>query len=153
MHYALWRCRHFGKVLSGDQHKAVALVLFPDHVHFSFFGLFRDLWLIIGVIGIFKLCKVLHKENLLARLRPAGKLYYLWFIGVSPPDQRMGYGSKLLQELCVDAAALGRVICLETSVTENLPWYRAHGFELYHTLNAGGHPLYFLRQVEPFAVA
>lgn len=144
LRYAMMRCLSFGKVVTNENQKAFALVLFPDKVRFSFLSLFRDLQLIFYVIGFFNLFKVMRKEALLKRLRPVENLYYLWFIGVSPPDQGKGYGSALLRELCADAAVLGRKVCLETSVEQNLFWYKAHGFLVYHTLDTGDYPLYFL---------
>lgn len=84
--YGFRLCWYFGMVLIILWQRAFVLLLFPDQVYFSFSPLFRVLQLIIGIIGVFKLFKVLHKENLLERLRPAGKMYYLWFTGVSPPD-------------------------------------------------------------------
>lgn len=78
-------CRYLGIALIFLWQRSFVLVLFPDRFSFSYSPLFRMLQLIIGVIGVFRLFKVLHKENLLERLRPAGKLFYLWFDGVSPP--------------------------------------------------------------------
>jgi hypothetical protein len=76
---------HIGAIWIFLWQSAFVWLLFPDRVCFSFSPLFRMLQLLIGVIGVFKLFKVLHKENLLECLRPAGKLYHLWFAGVSPP--------------------------------------------------------------------
>jgi ribosomal protein S18 acetylase RimI-like enzyme len=144
MRYAMQRCWSFGKVITNDDQNAFALVLFPDKIRFSFLSIFRDLQLVFYVIGFFDLFKVMRKEAMLKRLRPIENLYYLWFIGVSPPDQGNGHGSALLKELCADAAVLGRQICLETSVARNLSWYKAHGFEVYYTLDIDDFPLYFL---------
>lgn len=146
MRYALRRCDAFGKVVDSADGKAVALVLFPDQVRFSFAALYWDLQLIFGVIGLSKLFSVMRKEALLRRLRPEGKLYYLWFIGVDPDAQGQGLGGELLDRLCADAAMMGRTICLETSTAENLPWYSSHGFELYHQLGSGDYPLYFFKR-------
>lgn len=144
MRYAMQRCLSFGKVVTNEDQNAFALVLFPDRVRFSLLSFFRDLQLIFDVIGFYYLFKVMRKEAMLKRLRPVENLYYLWFIGVYPPDQGKGYGSALLSELCADAAVLGRRVCLETSVARNISWYKAHGFEVYHTLDTGDYPLYFL---------
>ncbi|MEQ7802060.1 hypothetical protein ABDJ41_19850 [Pedobacter sp. ASV1-7] len=86
MAVALRLCLYLEIFFRCVRRRAFVLLLFPDRVCFSFSPLFRGLQLIIGVIGVFKLFKVLHKENLLERLHPAGKLFYLWFDGVSPPD-------------------------------------------------------------------
>lgn len=146
MLYAFRRCQSFGKMVVGSDGKAVALVLFPDQVRFSLTALFWDLQLIFGVIGLSKLFSVMRKEALLRRLRPEGKLYYLWFIGVVPDAQGQGLGGELLELLCADAAMMGRTVCLETSTVENLSWYSSHGFELYHQLGSGDYPLYFFKR-------
>lgn len=131
MIYAFEQCYDFGKVVQAEEGQGCALILFPDRIRFSFRSLIRDLNLVFKVIGLFKLLRVIRKEQLLKRLRPSHQLYYVWFIGVSPLYQGRGIGSSLLDELCADAQRMNRMICLETSVEENVSWYVANGFQMY----------------------
>ncbi|WP_262511119.1 GNAT family N-acetyltransferase [Chitinophaga flava] len=63
----------------------------------------------------------------------------LWFIGVMPGTQRQGIGRQLLREA---VAHSGCPVYLETSMKENVQWYRKNGFEVYHYAD-----LYMLRTV------
>jgi len=66
----------------------------------------------------------LHSRSVTARH------VYLLFLGADPPYQGQGIGGSLLQSL-VARADRERLPCyLETAEGGNLPFYRAHGFEV-----------------------
>lgn len=94
-------------------------------------------------IGIGNVRRALRREVLIQKARPAGPMYYLWFIGVDRRYQGRGIGSQLLEELIEHSAGLQRPVYLETSTLANLPWYKRFGFDVYGELDLG-YTLYFL---------
>lgn len=143
--YALENCYDYGRVVLTDDRYACALVLFPDRKRITFRSIYRDLKLIVKVVGIFNLVRVLKRNSLIKKQHLLNKTYYIWFIGVFPQKQNMGIGTTLLSELIHDAKSTGRPVFLETSDPNNLDWYRKHDFELYQEVDIG-YPLYFLNR-------
>jgi ribosomal protein S18 acetylase RimI-like enzyme len=58
-----------------------------------------------------------------------GPYYYLSVLGVTPPQQGNGYGTKLLSALCARADREQRALYLETQTEANVSWYEHFGFE------------------------
>lgn len=48
-----------------------------------------------------------------------------------PESQGRGVGGKLLSDIIDDAKSLERPIYLETSTTENIPFYEKYGLQIY----------------------
>lgn len=145
MDYSFEVCNRFGRVYLSENRKAVALVLFPDRVKTTPFTLFLDVKLAATAIGPSHLKKAMARERKIKALQPVGLLYYLWFIGVHPSVQGKGLGRTLLHSIIEDAGKEERLLCLETSTPENVPWYGKSGFEVYNQLDLG-YTIYFLKR-------
>lgn len=146
MDYSFEVCYRFGRVYLSENREAVALILFPDRVKTSAATLFLDVKLVVTAIGLSHLTKALAREKRIKTLQPGGTLYYLWFIGVAPSAQGKGIGRTFLEEIIKDAGKQTRLLCLETSTPENVPWYTKAGFTLYNQLDLG-YTIYFLKRV------
>jgi ribosomal protein S18 acetylase RimI-like enzyme len=145
MDYSVEFSRAFGEVLISEDHKACALILFPDKEKINLTSILLDIKLIWYCLGVSHIYKALSLKSRINQLRPKNKLmYYLWFIGVNPKDQHAGAGSKLLKEIIAESQAQGRPIYLETSTIKNLSWYQRFGFKIYNELNIG-YRLFFLK--------
>ena len=59
-----------------------------------------------------------------------GLHWYLWGLGVDPPYQGRGIGSKLMQPVLARADSDGLPCYLETMNERNLPLYQRHGFHI-----------------------
>lgn len=145
MAYSFDVCNRFGQVFLSDDRTACALVLFPDKKKTTVQSVWWDVRLLASCTGIFNAGKVLSREAKIKKRQPAGALYYLWFIGTDPLQQNKGTGSKLLQEVIRESERANRVLCLETSTVENIPWYRKFGFEIYNELHLP-YRLFFLKK-------
>lgn len=136
--FAMSGAAEFGKVVGDDDGKAFAVVIYPDRVRLSFRSLSRTLYFILRIAGLKRLLGVLKKEAQLKALKKSSfgdqDLYYLWFIGLSKKDRGKGFGTALLRELMAEAESMGRILVLETSSEENIPFYRKAGLECYQVL-------------------
>lgn len=146
--FALAEAAEFGKIVSEDSDKAFAVVIYPDRVRLSFRSLSRTLYFILRIAGLKRILAVLKKEAKLKALKKSSfgdrGLYYLWFIGLAKKDQGKGRGTALLRELMAEAQNMGRILVLETSSEENIPFYWKAGLECYQVLKLK-FPLYCFR--------
>jgi ribosomal protein S18 acetylase RimI-like enzyme len=71
----------------------------------------------------------------------AGKHWYLWAIGVDPPDQGMGVARRILQPVLARADQTRCPCYLETHKEANLPIYQRLGFEVVSQVPVPGHPI------------
>ena len=146
MEYSFDICNAFGDVWISEDGQACALVLMPDKKKASLSAILWDVRLALSVIGINRIGPVLSSESKIKSFHPKEPFSYLWFIGVKPELQNKGKGSQLLREIIEESKQGKRPIYLETSVNENLPWYKNHGFEIFNTLDLS-YNLYLLRNV------
>lgn len=144
MSYSFELCHRYGKVFLADNKTGCVLVILPDKKRTTLYSIYLDLKLIFSCMGLLNVGKTVARESKIKSLQPASDIYYLWFIGVDPDAQNKGTGSALLQELMVDAAAMERIVCLETSTVKNIPWYEKFGFSIYNQLDLG-YKLFFLK--------
>lgn len=144
MDYSFKVCDAFGDVWMSDDSVACALVLYPDKKKTSLNAISWDAKLALSVIGLDRVGKVLGRESKIKAYHPKQPFSYLWFIGVPPASQGKGIGSRLLEEIIHNSEEQGRPVYLETSVDRNLPWYKAHGLEIFQTLDLT-YQLYMLR--------
>lgn len=145
MDYSFEVCSLFGEVWLSNDHKACALVLYPQQKKTTFKVILLDIRLIFRAIGVSGIQKTLNREALVKELQPKEKMAYLWFIGVDTTAQHQGIGSKLLKEVIADATVKNLPIYLETSTVKNLPWYQRFGFEIYNKLELS-YALFFLKR-------
>lgn len=144
MRYSFNVCSKYGKVVISEDKKACALVVLKKKT-FSIQSLIWNLQLVLGVVGTGNIGKVLKRESLISKQHPADPFYYIWFVGVHPDHKGKGIGSKLLNDLIKDAAAMNLPIYLETSTERNIPWYQRSGFEVFHEVDLG-YKLSFLKR-------
>ncbi|WP_426587957.1 GNAT family N-acetyltransferase [Mucilaginibacter sp. R-33] len=145
MEYSFDICLLFGKVLLSDEHNACALILYPQRKTVNYRSIWLDIKLIFNSIGLFRVKTALSREAKIKAFHPKLPITYLWFIGVLPNYQHQGIGTQLVWEIIRLSETEGMPIFLETSTSENLPWYRNLGFEVYQTLDLT-YSLYFLRR-------
>jgi len=151
MDYSFKVCDAFGDVWMSDDGVACALVLYPDKKINSLNAISWDAKLALSVIGLGRVGKVLGRESKIKAYHPKQPFSYLWFIGVPPESQGKGIGGGLLEEIIHHSEEQGRPVYLETSVDRNLPWYKAHGFEIFQTLDLT-YQLYMLRTINGHSV-
>lgn len=137
MDYSFEICRMFGDIFLSDDKKACALVLFPDKKKTSLKTIVLDLKMAIHCVGISRVLEILNRNSRIKKSYPKNPICYLWFIGVLPAERKKGIGSDLLGEVIRVADSLKRPIYLETSIRENLPFYRKFGFTVYNELEFG----------------
>ncbi len=106
-------------------------------------------WLLLPLLGPRALARVVRDARRTDRL-VAGYLRpddaYLWVVGVRPEAQGRGLGGVLVRGVLADArrAGLARVV-LVTHQADNVPLYRALGFDLVDdTARSRGHLLHVM---------
>jgi ribosomal protein S18 acetylase RimI-like enzyme len=145
MEYSFNTCFYSGDVWISDDELACALLLFPEKKKTTVRSILWDVNLATNAIGLSRVFTVLKRESLIKKNHPDRQFTYLWFIGVDPHVQKRGVGSKLLNEVIDMNAKKERPIYLETSVANNLSWYKKFGFEIYHKIDLN-YDLYLLRR-------
>ncbi|XHR95546.1 GNAT family N-acetyltransferase [Mucilaginibacter sp. UC70_90] len=145
MDYSFEVCSLFGEVWLSDNHKACALVLYPQQKKTTLKTILLDIQLIFRAIGVNGIKNALNREAQIKQLQPKVEMAYVWFIGVNIKDQYQGIGTKLLKEVIAEAALKNQPVYLETSTVKNLPWYERLGFKIYNEL-AFGYTLFFLKR-------
>jgi GNAT superfamily N-acetyltransferase len=145
MDYSFEQCYLFGEVYLSDDRKACALLLYPHQKTTTFKTIQLDFKLLFHTISLKNISKTLKRESKIKQIQPKINMIYLWFIGVDPKFQHAGIGTKLLEELMAYAQQQNLPLYLETSSVQNLPWYKKHGFQLYHQLDLS-YKLHFLKK-------
>jgi GNAT superfamily N-acetyltransferase len=145
MAYSFDVCMEFGDVFFSENGEACALILYPHLKKISFYSLWLNIKLILKAITIWGVAKTLKRESRIKAIQPKGPMAYLWFIGVNHLYQHTGTGSPLLKEVINYANQKELPVYLETSTTENLPWYNRFGFQIYSELELG-YKLFILKR-------
>ncbi len=145
MSYSFETCYRYGKVFLSDDRKGCALVLLPEKKKATLYSICLDLSLILFCTGLVNIKKIINRESKIKQFQIKGNIYYLWFIGVFPGEQKRGTGTQLLNDILEDANSEQRTFCLETSTLKNIPWYEKFGFHIYNELNLG-YQLFFLKK-------
>jgi ribosomal protein S18 acetylase RimI-like enzyme len=145
MDYVFEMCLMFGNVWLSDNRKGCALTLYPGDKRATFKTIWLDAKLIFKAIGIRKVKAALYREARIKEKQQKQAMTYLWFIGVDPAGQHKGTGSKLLAEVIAFSGEQGLPVYLETSVQQNLAWYKRFGFGLYDRMELP-YTLYFLKR-------
>ncbi|MEJ5962644.1 GNAT family N-acetyltransferase [Pedobacter immunditicola] len=146
MDYSFEQCYLFGEIYLSDDRNACALILYPHQKITTLKTIKLEFKRLFHTISLKNISKTLKRESKIKHIQPKTNMLYLWFIGVEPKFQHTGLGTKLLKEL-LDYAQLQQLpVYLETSTIQNLPWYKKHGFQLYHQLDLS-YKLHFLKKV------
>jgi GNAT superfamily N-acetyltransferase len=88
-----------------------------------------------------------YVERLRKQLLPQPH-WYLWVIGVDPPQQGRGLGSSLVQTMLERADADGLPCYLETHKSRNVTFYEKHGFSVIASgdVPKGGPPYWCMKR-------
>ncbi len=122
LEYSYYKGEKFGKIYLSENENAAGIVINPEKEKFTFW----DIKLILKVIGMRSLLKVLKREKNLKKFKPAGKIIYLWYVGVYNEQQGNGFGTKLIKQIIDEHK--GYQIHLQTSNHRNFPLYEKLGF-------------------------
>lgn len=144
MVYSFELCWNSGEIYLTPDKNGVALISLPHTKKTSFQTIFQDLNLAISSIGITRIPKILKMESSIKEHYPKC-LMYISFIGVVPECQRKGIGSALLSNIIGLSNERKLPLYLETSMSENIPFYIKHNFELYHQLEPE-HTIYMFKR-------
>ena len=145
MNYSFETCMLFGAVYLSDDKNGCALIIYPEKKKINLKSVLLDLQLIFKTTGFANIKKAVKREAVIQRHHPKDLLCYLWFIGVTSSEQHKGTGSQLMNEIISEATAQKRIICLETSTLQNIPWYQKFGFTIYSEFDFG-YRLYCLKR-------
>lgn len=142
-------CMQAGKVAISEDRSACALVFFRDQKKPGLRLFCRFLMLAFKVIGVHGLSEILKIERYIriAQNAVAGKnqIYHIRLWGVYSNFQRRGAGTKLFLELLEESRVLGRMVFLETSDEEMIPFYEKVGLSIYHQIDLD-ETIYMLKQ-------
>ena len=145
MNYSFEICYKFGQLYLSDDKQACALILFPDKKKTSLTTILLDVKLAFLSIGLTRVIKVLKRDTKIKSAYPVKTIFYLWFIGVHTSSQHKGIGSNLLMNIIDESIQLERPIYLETSMPDNIRFYKKLGFDVYKELKFD-YPLYLMRR-------
>ncbi|HEY6638272.1 MAG TPA: GNAT family N-acetyltransferase [Solirubrobacterales bacterium] len=93
------------------------------------------------------LSRSLRAERQFEKAEPDYDHFLVWMFGIRPTYQRQGLGRRLMGEALRVADDAGVPAYLYTSNSDNLPYYRSHGYEVTgeSTLPGGG-PNWFMER-------
>lgn len=96
------------------------------------------------------LSRSLRAERHFEKEEPDYDHFLVWMFGIRPAYQRQGLGRRLMGEALGVADDAGVPAYLYTSNSDNLPYYRSHGYEVTgeSTLPGGG-PNWFMERPVP----
>ena len=126
-------CLKYGEVYEAPTHDGVAAFLKPGP-HFTYPRLLAA-GLLLGPLrlGFRPFWRLMQNDTYIGTLRVKHALpgsWYIWFVGVAPAAQGHGVGGQLLRRVLGDADAAAAPCYLDTHHAANVPFYRAHGFEV-----------------------
>jgi ribosomal protein S18 acetylase RimI-like enzyme len=144
--YSFDFCQMFGSAYISDDHKACALILYPDRKKINIKTIYLEIKFAFKAVGLGRVFKIIKREAKINSFHPKGRFAYIWFIGVDPEYQGKGYGSKLLTQVINACSSNKLPICLETSTIQNALWYKKFGFKLYKILKDFGYTMYMFQR-------
>lgn len=145
MEYSFEMCYMFGQIYLSDDKNACALTLFPDQKKTTLKCIMLDAKMAISSVGLTRVSKVLSRDSKIKSSYPKDPIFYLWFIGVNTSRQHKGIGSSLMTDLVKESILMKRPIYLETSMPENVGFYKKFGFDVYKELDFG-HQLFLIKR-------
>jgi GNAT superfamily N-acetyltransferase len=93
------------------------------------------------------LARGLGAEQIYERVHPEYDHFLVWMFTVSPGRQRAGLGRRLMGEALAQADSVEAPAYLWTANPDNVPYYRGHGFEVFHEeVIPGGVPNWFMER-------
>ncbi len=144
MEYSFDMCLAFGEVWISDDNSGCYLIKYSNKERSTLQTTLWELRLVFSSFGVGKVKAVLDRQGKIKSNYPQGDHVYLWYIGVLPNNQGNGIGHELLQHLLTRAKDHGLPVLLETSMQNNLPFYKKSDFTVYEELEFD-HTLYMLK--------
>ena len=83
----------------------------------------------LGIRGFVRMMKTANEWEHLHQ-QEASRHWYLMILGVDPTAQGQGIGGSLMRPVFEEADQMGVPCYLETMTTENVAFYRKHGFDI-----------------------
>lgn len=125
-----------GRIFVLDDFRGAAVWLGPERPLISTWGmlrsgLYRAPW-IQGLAGLGRMLEYSSQWETWHHQEPKRHLY-LMLLGIDPPLQRQGWGSRLITPVLKEADAGGLTCYLETQSENNLDFYRKYGFKIVQT--------------------
>lgn len=146
MQYAFYRCHLQGDVFLSQDRRACALVLYPHLERATLTTISLDIQLILKGLNFGNCIRALKYRRMMKARFGKTAVAHIWLIGVSPRFQRLGNGSRLLQDVILEMQKKNLPVYVETPVLSQVNWYECFGFRLYSTQDPG-HNLYLLKRV------
>jgi ribosomal protein S18 acetylase RimI-like enzyme len=144
MDYSFEICWNYGEIYYTPDHKAVALLFFPEKKKSTVKSILRDVSFLLSDIDARQIIKVITREFQLRKYYPE-HFAYLWYLGVDPECQGKGVGSSLLKEVIKLEDRSNVPIYLETSTLINLSFYKRLHFKVFKRLHYG-YTLFMLKR-------
>lgn len=141
MDYQFKMSMKYGEVFINDYKNGC--VLYIDKIYPSLDKVSWEIKLLFKCIGIENTYKTLKRENLLKKYHPKEPFMHLWLMGVLPKFQVKGIGSKLIDETL--KIYKGDLIYMETTIPENIKFYKNLGFTIFNETHELNYPFYFLK--------
>lgn len=145
MDYSFDICYRFGDIYLSDDKQACALLVYPNQQKTNLIAIILDIQLMFNCIGLNRIKKVLSRNSKIKSMYPKTPMAYLWFIGVNVKQQGKGIGSSFFKELLKLTDSLEKPVYLETSMLQNLSFYKKLGFYTYKELMFD-HKLYMMKR-------
>jgi ribosomal protein S18 acetylase RimI-like enzyme len=124
-----------GMVVTTDELDAAALWLPPDRYPLTALQNLRLLPAILITFGRQSVRALNVMSALEGAAPPRGHYWYLGVLGVTPPHQGQGIGTKLLKRELAICDAAGAGAYLEVASEANLAFYERHGFSIRSELS------------------
>lgn len=107
----------------------------------------------IRILGVRRLPAAATGFGVIERAHPRKPHWYLSVLGVSPAQQRSGFGRALLKPMLERADREGKLVYLETFKEHNVAYYERFGFRLANEADIPGGPHFWGMSREPVAAA
>lgn len=116
-----------GVALRSTGDEAAALWRAPGQAHSGTLEFLRTVIPLVATFGT-ALPRGLKVQGSIDAHRPAGRFWYLHYVGVRPGCQGKGHGGRIIRAQTAVADAEGLPCWLETATPENVPLYERLGF-------------------------
>lgn len=105
----------------------------------------------IRLLGVRRLPAAAAGFGVIERSHPSEQHWYLSVLGVSPAQQRSGFGRALLQPMLERADRERTLVYLETFKAHNVPYYERFGFRVSTEADVPGGPHFWGMSRAPVA--
>lgn len=115
-----------------DNRKAISILYPLKHERSGFRSIFWEILLAVFGIGVFRIRKVMRRDNFIRRHRSTPDCLYFWMYAVEP-GHRSGEDARTMQQFAYGLSDSSNLpILAETSVPKNKKVYERVGFTTYN---------------------